>query len=43
MQPAPCEDVGAFILQVNEFVSQTLKFKTTITPSHLLSIKMKAK
>jgi len=36
-------DINGFINEVNDFVSQTLKLKTTITASHLLSIKIKAK
>lgn len=36
-------DINQFINEVNDFVSQTLKLKTTITASHLLSIKIKAK
>lgn len=35
--------INQFINEVNDFVSQTLKLKTTITASHLLSIKIKAK
>jgi hypothetical protein len=37
------KEINTFILQVNDFVGQTLKFKTTITPSHLNHIKERAK